>query len=66
MAGFCKKVNNYMKKNIQGFSSWLNESAKRLKELQQICEHYNPDLDSALYNDYGEKQKRCDQKHPAY
>ena len=31
-----------------------------------MCEHYNPLLDTSKYNEFGEKQQLCDEKHPAF
>lgn len=48
------------------FLEYFDKCDSKLKELQKICEGYDPKYDDAKYNEFGEKQTRCDEKHPAY
>lgn len=55
-----------MKQDIPNFQSWLYEGQTKISQLRKLCEHYDPMLDDAKTNEFGEKQKVCDEKHPAF
>ena len=55
-----------MKQDIPNFQSWLYEGQTKISQLKKLCEHYDPMLDDAKTNEFGEKQKVCDEKHPAF